>query len=105
MEALKHLSSQRIVFESDSIEAVKTAVRTGDMLGCLSKGTITDEVRRGLLVDLHVPELAVSRRSTVIWKKTSYQGQIRRAFLDYVASYDDGRVAEGKSSCGNRVEG
>ena len=35
MEALKHLSSQRIVFESDSIEAVKAAVRMGDMLGAV----------------------------------------------------------------------
>jgi len=104
MEALKHLSSQRIVFESDSIEAVKVAVRTGDMLGCLSKGTINDEVRRGLLVDLRVPELAVSRRSTVIWKKTSYQGQTRRAFLDYVEAYDDGRLADGEASCSEIAE-
>lgn len=88
MEALKHLSSQRIVFESDSIEAVKAAVRTGDMLGCLSKATIDDEVHRGLLVDLQVPELAVTRRSTIIWKKTSYQGKMRRAFLDFVGTYD-----------------
>jgi DNA-binding transcriptional LysR family regulator len=88
MEAFKHLSSQRIVFESDSIEAVKAAVRMGDMLGCLSKGTIDDDVERGLLVDLRVPELAVTRRSTIIWKKTSYQGQMRRAFLDFVGTYD-----------------
>jgi DNA-binding transcriptional LysR family regulator len=88
MEALKHLSSQRIVFESDSIEAVKAAVRMGDMLGCLSKATISDEVRRGLLVDLRVPELAVTRHSTIIWKKSSYQGQMRRAFLDFVETYD-----------------
>jgi DNA-binding transcriptional LysR family regulator len=87
MEALKHLSSQRIVFESDSIEAVKAAVRMGDMIGCLSKATINDEVRRGLLVDLRVPELAVTRHSTIIWKKTSYQGQMRRAFLDFVDTH------------------
>ena len=88
MEALKYLSSQRIVFESDSIEAVKAAVRTGNMLGCLSRSTISDEVRRGLLVDLRVPELAVRRRSTVIWKKTNYQGQIQRTFLEFLSTYD-----------------
>lgn len=88
MEALKYLSSQRIVIESDSIEAVKAAVRTGNMLGCLSRSTISDEVRRGLLVDLRVPELAVRRRSTIIWKKTNYQGQIQRTFLEFLSTYD-----------------
>lgn len=88
MEALKYLSSQRIVFESDSIEAVKATVRKGHVLGCLSRATIRDEVRRGLLVDLRVPELAATRRATIIWKKTSYQGHVHRAFLDFIRTHN-----------------
>ncbi|WP_343228515.1 LysR substrate-binding domain-containing protein [Sphingomonas colocasiae] len=88
MEALKHLSSIRIVFESDSIDAVKAAVRAGGMIGCLSRRTLTGEFARGELIDLEVPDLDVPRRATIIWKKDSYQGQLQSAFLDFVGAIE-----------------
>lgn len=88
MEALKHLSSIRIVFESDSIDAVKAAVKDGGMIGCLSRRTLAGEFARGELIDLEVPDLDVSRRATIIWKKDGYQGQLQSAFLDYVGAIE-----------------
>jgi DNA-binding transcriptional LysR family regulator len=83
MEALKHMTSMRILFESDSVEAVKATVRTGEMIGCLSKFTIADEVARGELIDLRVPEFEVRRLTSIIWRKEVYQGGLQQAFLDF----------------------
>lgn len=88
MEALKHLSSIRIVFESDSIDAVKAAVKTGGMIGCLSRRTLAGEFARGELIDLEVPDLDVPRRATIIWKKDSYQGLVQSAFIDFVGTIE-----------------
>ena len=84
MEALKHMSSMRILFESDSVEAVKAAVRTGEMIGSLSRFTIAEEVARGELIDLRVPEFDVRRLTSIIWKKEIYQGGVQQAFVDFV---------------------
>ncbi|MBO9695343.1 MAG: LysR family transcriptional regulator [Sphingopyxis sp.] len=88
MEALKHLSSIRIVFEADSIDAVKAAVRAGGMIGCLSRRALTGEFARGELIDLEVPDLDVPRRATIIWKKDSYQGPLQSAFLEFAGSIE-----------------
>lgn len=88
MEALKHLSSIRIVFESDNIEAVKAMVKTGTAVGCLSRRTLAGEFARGELVDLEVPDLDVPRRATIIWKKDGYQGQLQTAFIELMGNID-----------------
>jgi DNA-binding transcriptional LysR family regulator len=85
MEALKHMSSLRIVFESESVDAVKAAASEGNLIGCLSRRTLAAEFASGLLVDLAVPELAFVRRSTIIWKKTSYQGALQESFIDFAS--------------------
>lgn len=88
MEALKHLSSIRIVFESDSIDAVKAAVMAGGMIGCLSRRTLTGEFARGELIDLEVSDLDIPRRATIIWKKDSYQGRLQSTFLDFIGEIE-----------------
>ena len=63
---LKHIPMLKIVLETQSIEALKGAVRAGIGIGCLSRHAIANELETGVLAELHVTGLDLSRPLSVI---------------------------------------
>jgi len=80
VEALKSLNSLNIVFEGDSVEAIKRIVGEGTVLACLSSLTVADEIARGELVELTVPELHFTRIVSLVSRRDTDQPQACRAF-------------------------
>lgn len=97
VEALKYLNSINIVFETDSVEAIKRAVADGAGLACLSRLAVEDEIARGELVVLDVPELRFTRIFSLVSRRDTQQPLASRAFRSFAArlgeSADDARVA------------
>ena len=83
VEMLKHVSSINIALESDSIEAIKRLVRSGDFVACLSRLAVDEEVRRGEIHLLNVPELGFTRLFSVVNRPEVYQSQAFRTFRDF----------------------
>lgn len=85
VEALKYLNSLNIVFEADSVEAIKRAVRDGAGLACLSRLVVEEEIARGELVTLDVPELRFTRIFSLVHRRDTQQSDACRAFRKFVA--------------------
>lgn len=80
VEALKYLNSLDIVLESDSIEAIKRAVRGGAGLTCLSGLAVAEELARGELVALDIGELRFTRIISLVTRRDTHQPGAVRAF-------------------------
>lgn len=85
VEALKYLNSLNIIFEADSVEAIKHAVRDGAGLACLSRLAVEDEIKRGELVTLDVPELHFTRIFSLVHRRDTQQSDACRAFHRFVS--------------------
>ena len=83
VEALKYLNSLNIVFEAESIEAIKRIVASGAGLACLSRMTVEGELARGELVALDVPELRFTRIVSMVSRRDTQQPEACRAFRDF----------------------
>lgn len=89
VEALKYLNSLNIVFEADSVEAIKRAVRDGAGLACLSRLAVEEEIARGELVTLDVPELRFTRIFSLVHRRDTQQSDACRAFHRFVTDPSD----------------
>nr|WP_301287234.1 LysR substrate-binding domain-containing protein [Sphingobium sp. OAS761] len=85
VEALKYINSLNIIFEADSIETIKRVVREGAGLGCLSRLAVEEEVARGDLRLLDVPELRFTRIFSLISRRNTEQPAATRAFRAFAA--------------------
>jgi DNA-binding transcriptional LysR family regulator len=65
-------------------EAVKQAVKARLGVGCLSLYTVSQELERGTLIELKVPEVNLERQLHVITRKNSFQSRLRKRFSDFV---------------------
>ncbi len=83
VEALKHFSSVDVVLETDSIEAIKRAVARGAGLACLSRLTVEEEIARGDLAVIEVPELAFTRIFSMVRRRDSQQTTAFHAFRTF----------------------
>jgi len=83
VEALKYLNSLDIVLESDSIEAIKRAVRDGAGLTCLSRLAVEEEIARGELVALDIEELHFTRIISLVTRRDTHQPGAVRAFRSF----------------------
>jgi len=92
VEALKYLNSLNIIFEADSVEAIKRAVRDGAGLACLSRLAVEEEIARGELVTLDVPELRFTRIFSLVRRRDSPQPEACRAFHDFAARRSEREV-------------
>lgn len=97
VEALKYLNSLNIVFEADSVEAIKRAVRDGAGLACLSRLAVEEEIARGELVTLDVPELRFTRIFSLIHRRDTQQSDACRAFHRFV-TFPSGSVMDQDAS-------
>jgi len=89
VEALKSLNSLNIVLETDSVEAIKRAVRDGAGLACLSRFAIEEELARGELVALDVPELRFTRIFSMVTRRNTLHPSALRAFRQFALSASD----------------
>ena len=84
VEALKYFASIDVVFEADSVEAIKRIVSKGGTLACLSRLTVEEEMARGELVVLDVPELRFTRILSLVSRRDTQESHACRAFRDFV---------------------
>jgi LysR family transcriptional regulator, low CO2-responsive transcriptional regulator len=93
VEALKSLNSLHIVLETDSVEAIKRAVRDGAGLACLSRFAIEEELARGELVALDVPELRFTRIFSMVTRRDTMHPSAMRAFRQFAMTATGRRPA------------
>jgi DNA-binding transcriptional LysR family regulator len=70
--------------ELPSIEAIKKFVATGNGVALLPLITVEDEVRRGELIHVPVPELRLERKLRIVYRKNVVLSHAGRAFLAIV---------------------
>ena len=87
VETLKSMNSLNIMFEGESVEAIKRIVRDGAVLACLSSLTVADELARGELVELAVPELHFTRIVSLVSRRDTQQPQACRAFHEFARQW------------------
>lgn len=83
VEALKYINSLNIVLETDSVEAIKRAARHGAGLACLSRLAVEEEIARGDLIALDVPELRFTRIFSLVSRRDTQHSHAFRAFRDF----------------------
>ena len=96
VETLKSMNSLNIVFEGESVEAIKRIVRDGAVLACLSSLTVADELARGELVELAVPELDFTRIVSLVSRRDTQQPQACRAFHQFARQWGEQSGQSGK---------
>lgn len=89
VEVLKSLNSLNIVLEADSVEAIKRAVRDGAGLACLSRLAVEEEVARGELSLLDIPELRSTRIVSLISRRDTPLPAAVRAFHSFASEQAD----------------
>lgn len=85
-QALEQLPPARTVLELGQVEAIKQAVAAGLGVACLPAVAVTDAVAAGRLAILPTPFLALRRRLSLVWHRSSYRGALVEAFLAAVAA-------------------
>lgn len=82
-----HHAELNIRLELEHTEAIKRAVESGLGIGCISRLALKDAFRRGSLVPLKTPCLALNRYFYFLWHKQKYQTTGIHAFLDLCKRY------------------
>ena len=90
-QALRHRPGGMVPrLELEHTEAVKRAVESGLGLGCLSRLTLRDALRRGSLVALETPELDLRRSFSFVWHRGKYHSAAMRCFLEDCRAFTAG---------------
>lgn len=83
-ELLEHFDYLRVVFETGSIEAIKRAVARGVGIGCQSRLSVQAELDAGLLKEVRVVGLDLTRQINIVVREDVQQGALHAAFLQHV---------------------
>ena len=78
--------TESIVFETNSIEAIKAAVANGNGLSCLSRVSVASELASTRLVQLAVTGFRLNRTFNIIYRKDLYHGTLHERFLEQTRS-------------------
>jgi len=78
----RYWSRWRIGTELHQIEAIKSAVEAGDMIGCVSRLALRDALATGRLVALDVAELELKRRLYTVVHRQKYATAGMSLFLE-----------------------
>jgi DNA-binding transcriptional LysR family regulator len=73
-----------VVLELGSTEAVKAAIRTIDAVAVLSRWSVADERRLGLLHEIPCPEFEITRSFYLVWRANGYLSVAAETFLAYL---------------------
>lgn len=80
-----HIHHLEVAFESNSLEALKSVVKAGRAVGCLSRLAVKDELARGELVACGPPDMPIMRPFNIIVRRDLYHGEMIDAFLRAVS--------------------
>lgn len=72
----------KVCLELEHTEAIKRAVETGLGVGCLSRLALREALRRGSLVEIKTPELALRRRFQFVRQRQRHLSTATRAFIE-----------------------
>lgn len=70
-----------VSLQLEHTEAIKRAVESGFGLGCLSRLSLREALRRGSLVEIKTPELALGRRFQFVRQRQRHLGTATRLFM------------------------
>lgn len=80
----QHKTPLRITMELPSLEAIKRFVAMGNGVALVPGLTVRDELARGELVQVQVPELRIERQLLLIHRRTAMLSHAAQAFLKCV---------------------
>ena len=86
----KYWTRWRIGLELEHTEAIKRTIETGRGIGCISRLALKEAFRRGSLVEINVPELALDRRFYFLLNRQKYRTPAIDAFLGICREYAAG---------------
>lgn len=92
-----------ISFEADSAAGVKSAVRSGFGIGCLSKRTLAEELAVGTLVRIDVRDLCLERVFGMLHHRHVYRGTLQESFSAHVRTIADRNIASRFSSLASEM--
>ena len=76
-------SHLNVVMELGLQESTKAAVRSGLGVTIISKLGVIEELKRGVLVEVPIQDMALKRDFYVVYRRTSPLTNLARTFLDY----------------------
>jgi DNA-binding transcriptional LysR family regulator len=82
-----HWSRWTIALVLEQTEAIKTAVRAGLGIGCVSRLALSDAFASGSLVEVKVPDMVLARRFYIALHRQKYHTPGLKAFLDLAAGW------------------
>ena len=88
---LNHVDYIRVAFETGSIEAIKRAVIRGVGIGCQSRTSIQAELDAGILKEVVVDGLDLTRQINIIYRKDIQHGELHAAFLQRAREFAEQR--------------
>jgi DNA-binding transcriptional LysR family regulator len=71
-----------VCLQLEHTEAIKRAVESGFGVGCLSRLSLREALRRGSLVEIKTPELALRRRFQFVRQRQRHVSTATRMFMD-----------------------
>ena len=80
----QHKTPLNIMFELPSLDAIKRFVAMGNGVALVPGLTVRDELTRGELVQVHVPELRIERQFLLIHRRKATLSHAAQAFLKCV---------------------
>lgn len=83
-----HWGQWQIGMQLEHIEAIKTAVETGSMIGCVSRLALKDALASGRLVEIPVQELSLRRHFYTVIHRNKYRTASIDAFLKTCTGQD-----------------
>jgi DNA-binding transcriptional LysR family regulator len=81
------LHELNVELELQHTEAIKRAVESGMGLGCLSRITLDDALRRQSLIELKIPQRSLNRQFYIITHKEKYLSEGIKNWLDLCFEY------------------
>jgi DNA-binding transcriptional LysR family regulator len=87
-----------IAFEADSAAGVKSAVRSGFGIGCLSSRALSEEFATGSLVRIDVRDLCLERVFGMLHHRHVYRGSLQESFSAHIRAMADQNIASRFSS-------
>ena len=83
---LNHVESIRVGLETGSVEAIKQAVIQGVGIGCQSRLAIRDELKTGVLREVPVSDLQLSRPCNIVSRKDIMLGTLHTLFVEHAVT-------------------
>lgn len=72
-----------VFMELEHTEAIKRAVDTGEVLGCISRIALADDVSRGRFIELKIPQRNMQRKFYLITHRRKYLSQSLSRWIEY----------------------